>query len=216
MLNSINLSQPLISIILSYISSTSLAVIVNGKPSEYFEPSWVSGKVLFPYLFILEIKFLSIFIHNQIRFENWKPIKISKLGPSISHTHLSQMTFSFSPKLRWNMLLPFIQSSTTLPPSVAFLSIQLNPKSFFPPSCPSEICNAISNQLGFSQTKTLGNYLGFPLLSCQPMHGDFNPIIHKITNKLTSWKSKLLNMAGHNSRSYHAMPLFSQKKLPIL
>lgn len=38
MLNSINMSQSLVSIILSCISSTSLAVLINGKQSNYFEP----------------------------------------------------------------------------------------------------------------------------------------------------------------------------------
>lgn len=68
---------------------------------------------------------------------------------------------------------------------------------YFSPSCPQVICNSISNQLSLTQTLILGNYLGFPLLSRKSIHSDFNFIIKKISNKLSNWKSKLFNIAGH-------------------
>lgn len=34
--------------------------------------------------------------------------------------------------------------------------------------------------------KLLGNYLGFPLLNLKPKHSDFDPIIHKLSLKLTN------------------------------
>lgn len=88
MLNSINLPQSLISIILSCISSSSLAIIINGKQTEYFEPSQGirQGDPLSSYLFILSMEFLSMLIHQHISIGAWKPIQLSKSGPSISHT----------------------------------------------------------------------------------------------------------------------------------
>lgn len=79
MLNSINLPQSLISIILSCISSSSLAILINGKQTEYFEPSRgiKQGDPLSPYLFILGMKFISMLIHRQISIETWKTFHLS-------------------------------------------------------------------------------------------------------------------------------------------
>lgn len=98
MLTSINLPQSLILIILSCISSTSLVVLLNGKSSDYFEPSRGirQGDPLLPYLFILGMKFLSMLIHNQVISGNWKPIKITKSRPQISHTLFTEDVFLFA------------------------------------------------------------------------------------------------------------------------
>lgn len=94
MLNSINLSQSLVSIILSCISSTSLAVLINGKQSNYFEPFWGirHGDSLSPYLFILDMEFLSMLIYS---IGAWKLIQLSKLGPSIFYTLFADDVFLF-------------------------------------------------------------------------------------------------------------------------
>lgn len=97
MLNSINLPQSLISIILSCISSSSFAILINRKQTEYFEPSRgiKQGDPLSPYLFILGVEFISILIHRQTSIETWKVIKLSNSGPSISHTLFANDVFLF-------------------------------------------------------------------------------------------------------------------------
>lgn len=91
-------------------------------------------------------------------------------------------------------------------------------KIYFSPNCPSALCNSISDQLNFTQTKSLGNYLGFPLLTRKPKHSDFSPIIHKISYKLANWKSMLLNMSGHVTlvkSVFSAIPIHLMQCLPF-
>lgn len=48
----------------------------------------VLGKetTLFPYLFILCMEYLSIFIEEEVQHKKWKPLRISKSGPSLTHS----------------------------------------------------------------------------------------------------------------------------------
>lgn len=97
MLFLINIHEHLISLILSCISSSKLAILLNGKPTEYFKPSRGirQGGPLSPYLFILRIKFLSMLIHHQISLGLWKLIQFSNHGPLISLTLFADDVFLF-------------------------------------------------------------------------------------------------------------------------
>lgn len=119
-----------------------------------------------------------------------------KLGkPSISHTLFADDVFLFIETTVTNVtsILSVLNSFST------FSGLSVNrtkSKIYFSPNCPSNLCNSIFYQLIFTQTTSLDNYLGFPLLNLKPKHSDFDPIIYKLSLKLTNWKSKLLNMAG--------------------
>lgn len=98
MVHSINLPEKLIKIILSCLSTSKLAILVNGQPADYFQPSRGvrQGDPLPPYIFILGIEFLSILIHNQVTQGLWTPIQITSNGPSISHRRFVDDVFLFS------------------------------------------------------------------------------------------------------------------------
>lgn len=44
-----------------------------------------------------------------------------------------------------------------------------------------------------------GKYLGFPILTFKPKPKDFQYLIDKMCNKLSHWKSNLLNIAGRST-----------------
>lgn len=80
-------STHLTKLILSCISSTSLAVLWNRKSLQEFHPQrgLRQGDPLSPYLFILCIEVLGQRISRAVAKMEWKPLNASLLGPNISH-----------------------------------------------------------------------------------------------------------------------------------
>lgn len=72
---------------MSCVSSSELAVLWNGEITEKFVPGrgLRQGDPLSPYLFVLCIKKLSHLIAEEVSKNNWKPIKLGRRCPPISH-----------------------------------------------------------------------------------------------------------------------------------
>lgn len=79
--------QPLISLIMSCVSTTTIFILINGSVFQQFKPSRGirQGDPLSPYLFILCMERLSRIIDLKVSDKEWQPISISLHGPSISH-----------------------------------------------------------------------------------------------------------------------------------
>lgn len=67
-LTQLNFSGPLIQLIMSCVSTSSLSVLINGSPTEFFNPTRGihQGDPLSPYLFILSMEMLSHRIHTAV------------------------------------------------------------------------------------------------------------------------------------------------------
>lgn len=197
MLLCINVPQKLVNIIMSCISSSELAILINGNATNFFQSSRGvrQGDPLSPYLFILGMKFLSLLIHNQISNHFWTPIPITSPGPFISHTFFADDIFLFdeanvnNAKAITNVLDDFTHHSG--------LHINLKKsKNFFSSNCKNSISSNISIMLNIKQTSSLGAYLGFPLLPRNPKHSDFEPLLENLNSKMAKWKTKTLTLAG--------------------
>lgn len=67
MLLPINVPIKLINILLNCISSSQMAILINGNPTYFFKPTYGvrQGDLISPYLFILRMRFLSLLINRQ-------------------------------------------------------------------------------------------------------------------------------------------------------
>lgn len=84
------------SLIMNCITTSQIAVLVNGGQTNYFKPSKGirQGDPLSPYLFILTMELLSVYIHYQVDISLWNPIKIGPKGPLVSHIfYADNLTF---------------------------------------------------------------------------------------------------------------------------
>ena len=54
----------------------------------------------------------------------------------------------------------------------------------------------LSNQFGFHLIRNLGRYLGVPLLHERCKALDFQFVLDRMSQKLNSWKSRFLSLAG--------------------
>ena len=187
----------LVSLILECVSSTSYTILFNGGQMEEFWPSRGirQGDPLSPYLFILCMEYLSLKIFEACNDKSWKPIKASRNGPPFSHLFFA------------DDLLLCAEASTTCCQSITrvldnFCSLsgqKINlskSKVYFSPNVSPDLRHHLCNILGVSSTPDLGKYLGFPLKLNGRNSRDYNFIVEKVQNKLTSWKAKLLSPAG--------------------
>lgn len=66
---------------------------------------------------------------------------------------------------------------------------------WFSPNTPQSNINEAVSVLGFLPSSNLGSYLGFPL-SFSGRNSDFNFIVERVENRISSWKSKYLSPIG--------------------
>ena len=81
------LPSKLISLIMSYISSSAISILFNGGVLEAFHPSQGihQGNPLLPYLFILCMEVLRALIEDKCKKKLWNLVKSSQSGPAFSH-----------------------------------------------------------------------------------------------------------------------------------
>lgn len=88
----------------------------------------------------------------------------------------------------------------------------------FSRNVPSQVRSAILNASGIREIKSLGRYLGVPLLGHAPKKQDFTHLVEKVQDKLSGWKATQLSFAGRVTLSravIQAVPVYSMMTTPI-
>ena len=86
------LPSKLISLIMSYISSSAISILFNG------------GNPLSPYLFILCMEVLGALIEDKCKEKLWNPVKSSQSGPAFSHLFFADDLMLFAKVDRKNCI----------------------------------------------------------------------------------------------------------------
>ena len=186
----------LISLIMSYVSSSSISILVNGRALKPFYPSRgiCQGNPLFSYLFILCMEVLGALIEEKCKAKFWNSIKASQDGPDFSHIFFADdlMLFAKVDKKNCTAIREVLDSFC----EQSGQKIN-NDKSrvYFSPNVNLEKRTELCEILGFRSTPSLGKYLGFPIKHLGTPQ-DFGHIIDRIKSKLAGWKANLLSFAG--------------------
>ncbi|XP_039054285.1 uncharacterized protein LOC120196582 [Hibiscus syriacus] len=169
----------------------------NGELIEPFQPSRGirQGDPLSSYLFVICMERLAQEIALSVNQGRWKPIKLSRNGPDISHLFFVDDLILFAEvnnshiRIIHNTINKFCNSSgqkVSLQKSNIFYSNNVN----------AHTRTSLTNLIGIKEVENHGNYLGVPLLHNRINKRTYNNIIQRVNDKLTLWKAKSLSLAG--------------------
>lgn len=154
-----------VELILSCISSTSMALLFNGSQMETFHPSrrLRQGDPISPYIFVLCMEFLSSLINKKCEDGKWNKVKASRGRPRFSHTFFVNDLLLYAKADHGNS-----EAIVEVLDELCALTGQKISKEkikiFFYPNTTIETKEEIMQLLGISETPNIGKYLGS--LSC--------------------------------------------------
>lgn len=183
--------------IMECVKNPGMSLLWNGERTEAFKPQrgLRQGDPLSPYLFVLCMERLCHQIEFSLANKEWKPIRLSRGGPALSHICFADDLILFAGasisqiRVIRKVLEGFCGASgqkVSLEKSLIFFSDNVH----------RDLTNAISIESGIRGTKDLGNYLGMPVLQKRINKETFGAVIEKVSSKLAGWKRRFLSLAG--------------------
>lgn len=167
-----------IKLIMDCITTTSVSILINGKPTDYFEPSRGirQGDPLSPYLFIICMEVLCLDITRAVEESNWKPISLSRAGPKLSHLLFADDLILFGKATRdtANSINEVLSNfSNRSGQKISFTKSKI----VFSKNTSPDLCNEISIILNIATSSNIGKYLGFQITNYHPKNSDYLTIL---------------------------------------
>nr|KYP70239.1 Putative ribonuclease H protein At1g65750 family [Cajanus cajan] len=196
-LEDIGFPLKIIELIWNCISTAKFRMLWNGEMLESFSPSRGirQGDPISPYLFVLCMERLFHLINISVTQKLWKPIRLSRSGPELSHLAFADDLILFA-EARLDQV-EIIQACLNLFCTSSGQKIsQEKTRIFFSKNVNWNVINEISSSFSFQQAENLGKYLGIPLHHSRVNRATYSGIIEKVTQRLNNWKAKSLSFAG--------------------
>jgi len=187
----------LIKVIMTCVSSCTLNILWNGKPSETFQPSRGvrQGDPLSSYLFVACMERLSQLIEAHCTQGDWQAIPLTRAGTRLSHLMfaddvvlLGEASLKQAQTIK-SCLLEFCQASGQK------ISLEKS-RVYFSPNTNAATVVEICNILNIPSTDDFGRYLGVPTLHGRVTNAKFQDVVTRVENRLAGWKAKCLSLAG--------------------
>ncbi|CAL1355748.1 unnamed protein product [Linum trigynum] len=196
-LKEIGLPSSWISCIMYCVENNKMRLLWNGDLSQTITPTRGvrQGDPLSPYLFVLCMERLSHRIDRAIQEKQWKPLRLSPGGPTLSHLFFADDLVLFAEsdasqiRIIKQCLDEFCSSSgqrVNYHKSAMFVSANI----------PRRRARALSERMEIPLTVDLGRYLGVMAIHGRVKRGRYQDLIIKIQRKLAPWKAKHLSIAA--------------------
>ncbi|GKC89097.1 putative RNA-directed DNA polymerase [Tanacetum coccineum] len=182
--------------IASFLSSTSISVLINGSPSNEFfmERGLRQGDPLSPFLFLLVAKALQVTILNACDRGLFTGVCLANSGKNISLLQFADDALFFG---EWsstnaynliNILRCFEMGSG--------LKINLDKSCLFGVGIPVSEVISVASSLGCAHGIIPFIYLGLPVGRRMRLINGWQGIINRLRNRLPLWKAKSLSVGG--------------------
>ncbi|XP_016204774.1 uncharacterized protein LOC107645293 [Arachis ipaensis] len=206
--------------VMECVSTATMSVLVNGSPTKPFkmDRGLRQGDLLSPFLFVLVVDVLHRMIGEAVRNGRISPLFVGRDNIELSHLQFADDTVLFCPPeeesvKNYKRLLRCFEL-------MSGLSINFEKLSLIPINCDQQWVQSMCSLLGCKEAALLVKYLGIPLGANPRLVKTWKPIIDKVEDKLSLWKSKVLNKvkklvlikAVLNSLSVYYLSLYKMPK----
>ena len=214
-------SESMIKLIMSFVSTTTTALLFNGSKLESFQPSRGirQGDLMSPYLFLLCMEFLGAQITSMCEDRRWDKVRASRSGLSFSYVFFVDdlMLFAKANRKNCEAIIEVLDNFYNLVGQKVNLT---KLKILFSTTVSCRTRRGICRRLEIAATTNLGKYLGFPIIHRRRMGNAYNFVVNKIQSKLAGWRSKLLSKPSRlvlvKSVAVHVAKYYMQcQSLPI-
>ncbi|XP_021724328.1 uncharacterized protein LOC110691696 [Chenopodium quinoa] len=186
-----------IQLIKQCVSTVSYQILINGKPSSVLRPACGlrQGDPLSPYLFVLCMEVFSLMLKRSEGNGLFQGLRISRRSPSVSHLFFADdalLFFRVNPSACCHLLDVIDRFCTA---SGQMVNVQ---KSFvkFSSNTPEDYREFLSSALHMQAKNSLGSYLGLPVDLGRAKCHQFQPLVDKVTQKLSAFSSRRLSAAA--------------------
>lgn len=179
------------------IRSPTMRVVWDGEMSDSFVPSRGirQGDPISPYLFVLCLERLGHSIQALVDNGEWKPIKVKRDCPGISHVFFADdiILFAEASVSQVKLINKCLREFCAVSGQRVSTS---KSKLFVSPNVSGTFRHNLQVAAGLPISSDFGNYLGVPMIQSRLKSTDFNSILVKTKHRLATWKGKLLSFAG--------------------
>ena len=199
-LREVGIPESLIFLIQECISSPSMQLLWNGSKSNVFNPSRGirQGDPLSPFLFVICMEKLAHLIQSNISSGNWRPIRLNKGGPPLSHLFFADDLIIFA-EARLDQVQVIKDCLNAFCDASGQKINEGKTRVFFSRNINHNIKSQLSHSLGFNMSADLGRYLGVPLHHERVSKSMYQFTVDKVKQRLASWKCHSLSLAGRNT-----------------
>jgi len=191
------LPNHLVEIVMNCVTSSTLNIIWNGEPTEFFKPSRGirQGDPISPYLFVACIERLAQLIESLIMEGKWKAIPLTRGGTCISHLMFADDIVLFGEASTQQAQV----IKDCLEDFCAWSGQKINTQKssiYFSPNTNEAMSVEICNVLNIARTTDFGCYLGVPTINGRVNSAMFQSVITRVDKRLAGWKARCLSLAG--------------------
>lgn len=153
------------------------------------------GDPLSPYLFVFCMERLGLLIQQQISIGLWKPVRLSRRGPKVSHLFFADDILLFGRAT--DKQLEVMKSSLEFFCKFSGQKVNVSKsKLYVSPNVNEVQARRLGKLTGIPITKDFGMYLGVPVLHSRVTRRTYSYLVEKVKRKLANWKIDSLSFAA--------------------
>ncbi|CAN1306590.1 Putative ribonuclease H protein At1g65750 [Linum perenne] len=194
------------------IKTVRFSILLNGSPTEHFEPSRGirQGDPISPFLFIILTNSLSFLLDKGLRDGNLVGLQLNRRCPTLTHVLFADDTIIFGEASAKEA----INIRTTMEKYANLTGQTLNNEKssiMFSRHTPQPLKEIVKGYLGLQTSLPFGKYLGVPSEWGRSKKEVFHYLIERMENLGQSWKSLSLSHGGKETllkAVYQSIPTY--------